>query len=83
MTCEEAKHGGDALFKKYMEENGVRQCPNEKCKIPVIRIDGCYRVTCTRCGKSMCFKCEPDKMIAYDNYTDCYNHLSKVHGGYF
>jgi hypothetical protein len=21
---------------------------------------------CTRCGKSMCFKCPPEKMIPYD-----------------
>lgn len=83
MTCQQAKEGGDEAFKKYMKENGIRQCPNEKCKIPVIRIDGCYRVTCSRCNKSMCFKCEADKMIAYDNYNDCYKHLNDVHGGYW
>ena len=25
----------------------------------------------------MCFKCEPDKMIAYDDYSLCYQHLTK------
>ena len=83
ISCEEAKKGGDLLFKKYMQENGVRTCPNKSCGIPVIRTDGCYRITCTRCGKSMCFKCDPDKMIVYDTYTECYKHLDEVHGGYF
>jgi hypothetical protein len=83
LTCEQAKEGGDELFKKYMKENAIRQCPNKACKIPVDRIDGCYRVTCSRCNKSMCFKCEPDKMIAYDDYNLCYQHLNDVHGGYW
>ena len=51
--------------------------------MPIQRLDGCYRVTCTRCGKSMCFKCDPDKMTVYDNYNDCYKHLSEVHGSYW
>ena len=73
----------DRYFMKYMRENGVRRCPNENCKMPVFRIDGCYRVTCTRCNTSMCFKCDPDKMEAFPDYNKCYAHLQKVHGGYF
>lgn len=65
LTCEQAKLGSDRLFKKYMQQNGVRTCPNKACKMPIIRTDGCFRVTCSRCNKSMCFKCEPKKMIAY------------------
>ena len=51
--------------------------------MPIMRLDGCFRVTCSRCNKSMCFKCDPDKMIAYDDYNDCYKHLNDVHGGYW
>lgn len=76
ITCAEAKLGSDELFLKYMKDNGVRTCPNKLCKIPVDRIDGCYRVTCSRCNKSMCFKCPADKMIAYDDYNLCYAHLN-------
>lgn len=83
MTCAEAKSGGDHLFKKYLEENGIRRCPNKKCQISVIRLDGCYRVTCTTCGISMCFKCPPDKMEVFKDYSDCYAHLEKVHGSYW
>ena len=83
LTCQQAKEGGNALFEKYMKENNIRKCPNKSCSMPIFRIDGCYRVTCSRCGKSMCFKCDPDKMTVYDNYNDCYRHLSEVHGSYW
>lgn len=83
LTCDEAKDNVDALFKKYMEENDVRICPNTNCKMPIVRTDGCFRVTCSRCNKSMCFKCPADKMIAYDDYNECYKHLNDAHGGYW
>ena len=51
--------------------------------MPIMRLDGCFRVTCSRCNKSMCFKCPGDKMIAYDDYNLCYAHLNEVHGGYW
>jgi hypothetical protein len=51
--------------------------------MPIVRTDGCFRVTCSRCNKSMCFKCDPNKMIAYETSTECYNHLNTAHGGYW
>ncbi len=51
--------------------------------MPIQRTDGCFWVTCSRCNKSMCFKCEPAKMIAYNDYNECYKHLNDVHGGYW
>ncbi len=73
----------DEYFKKYMIENGVRQCPNVDCKMPVVKIDGCNKVLCTRCNKSMCFKCTPEQMIAYNTTSEAYDHLNQVHGGYY
>lgn len=66
LNCEDAKMGVDALFEKYIKLNNVRRCANKKCNVPVVRNGGCYRILCSRCGKSMCFKCDPDKMIPYD-----------------
>jgi hypothetical protein len=83
LTCQEAREGVDALFKKYMEENGVRICPNKDCRMPIVRVDGCFKVLCRRCNTSMCFKCPADKMIAYSNPNECYKHLDVEHGGYF
>ena len=56
---------------------------NPACRMPVVKIDGCDRVTCSRCDISMCFKCPPDKMTPYEDAQDCYDHLDEVHGGYF
>lgn len=70
MTCEEFKTGFNALFLKYMKENGVRKCP--KCGAFVVRVEGCYRVECIHCHHHLCFKCPEDKMLFYDNYNDCY-----------
>lgn len=62
-----------------MKEQGIRQCV--KCKARVVRADGCFRVTCSNCNTSMCFKCEPDKMIGYGSVVECYKHLTQAHGG--
>jgi len=66
-----------------MKEHGGRFCPNPACKMPVVKIDGCDKVHCTRCDMSMCFKCPPDNMKYYEDEQDCYNHLDEVHGGYY
>lgn len=57
MTCEEARYGSDRLLDEYLQKNSGRKCANKKCNAIIVRISGCYKVTCTRCGKSMCFKC--------------------------
>jgi hypothetical protein len=66
-----------------MAENNIRKCPNTTCGMPVFKFDGCNKVQCTRCTKCMCFKCPPDQMIAYETPNDAYEHLNKVHGGYW
>lgn len=73
----------DAYFLKYMVENGIRKCPNANCGMPVVKVDGCNKVLCTRCGKSMCFKCPPELMIAYNTPQEAYDHLNAKHGGYW
>jgi hypothetical protein len=60
------------------EPEGTKSCP--RCKVPVIKISGCNRVTC-RCGASFCWKCPADKRVAYNTPTECYAHLAAVHGG--
>ena len=74
---------GDEYFKNYMIESGARYCANPSCRMPCIRIDGCYRITCSRCDVSMCFKCPADQMTPYKDMQECYDHLDEVHGDYF
>lgn len=47
------------------------------------RVDGCYRVTCSRCQQSICWKCPRDKMPIYKTADECYKHLTNEHGGYW
>lgn len=67
-----------------MKKNDVRRCPH--CKILIQRIDGCYRVTCTGCKKSICWKNKADGtpcMALFETSSECYSHLTKEHGGYW
>ena len=83
MSCEENRYGSDRLFKDYMGQIGGRICANKSCRAPIVRIDGCFKVQCSRCKKSMCFKCSQQEMVAYDTCQQAYEHLDKKHGGCF
>lgn len=75
MSCEEARYGSERLFKDYMMQSGGRICANKKCRSPIVRVDGCFKVQCTRCMKCMCFKCPEKSMVAYDTPQETYAHL--------
>lgn len=64
-----------------MEQNDIRICPNPNCKLPIQKNGGCNRVTCSKCGKSMCWKNKC--MLLFNTANECYAHLNAVHGGYF
>lgn len=72
-----------ALLHKFMEEQDVRICPNPTCMMLIQRIDGCYRVTCSKCQQSICWKCPRDNMPIYKTAEECYKHLTDKHGGYW
>lgn len=65
-------------FKKWVIEDtqNRRICPN--CKHGIEKNGGCSQVSCRGCSKSICWKC----FDFFDNSTQCYNHLTKMHGGY-
>eukprot|EP01016_Furgasonia_blochmanni_P015784 TRINITY_DN18792_c0_g1_i1.p1 TRINITY_DN18792_c0_g1~~TRINITY_DN18792_c0_g1_i1.p1 ORF type:complete len:114 (+),score=20.04 TRINITY_DN18792_c0_g1_i1:64-405(+) len=77
-TCEEFVQDTDKEFDVYATTNGVRKCPNHKCKANLMKVDGCNKVLCSLCKHAVCWKC----MEYFATPTDCYNHLNKVHGGY-
>lgn len=61
-TCEKYKEW-EAINKKGQElsieeirAQGMAQCPNPKCKVPILRNGGCNWVKC-RCGFELCYPC--------------------------
>ena len=83
MSCSEARFGSDRLLEDYMMNNGGRKCANKKCKAPIIRISGCYKVQCAKCKACMCFKCPPNGMFPFKTPSETYEHMDKAHGGCF
>ncbi|CAK71003.1 unnamed protein product (macronuclear) [Paramecium tetraurelia] len=84
LTCEENKLGDQGLLLKLMKEQDIRKCPS--CQALIQRIDGCYRVTCSVCNKSICWKDNKKGvpcMQVFKTASECYDHLSKYHGGYW
>ncbi|KAL4488419.1 hypothetical protein ABPG72_019269 [Tetrahymena utriculariae] len=81
LTCSEAQLGIDLLFKNYMIDVDARYCPNKDCGAVLMKVDGCNKVECRNCHKAICWhkKC----MIPFNSADACYDHLRKMHGGYY
>ena len=57
----------------------AQKCPTPNCGAVMEKIDGCDHMTCPQCKKHICWLC----LAYYDSATECYDHLSSVHGGAF
>ena len=66
--CDEMKDENKTAWKKM--------CP--KCKVPTFKDTGCNHISCP-CGCHWCYKCGE----GFSTPSECYAHLSKVHGGCF
>jgi hypothetical protein len=55
------------------EVPGTKRCPG--CRIPVVKVSGCNRITC-RCGISFCYAC--DKPDVYATAQQVYDHMTAV-----
>ena len=80
-TCEAYKNRskGDAELKQWMssDKKNRKNCP--KCSAPIEKIDGCQNVACAQCKVHICWECRE----YFDKCGDCYDHLTKRHGGAF
>ncbi|XP_069135527.1 uncharacterized protein [Argopecten irradians] len=81
ITCAmfKAEKTEDHTLQKWFSENTAnrKKCPN--CSVPIEKDGGCNRMGCLSCQKHICWLC-----LAYFNDSGaCYDHLAKVHGGYF
>jgi hypothetical protein len=80
ITCAEHKErasGGYEALEKIKKELGIKDCP--KCKTAMEKIAGCNHMTCSGCGTHICWVC----MAGFDTSGQCYDHLTKMHGGCF
>ncbi|KAK4033478.1 hypothetical protein C8A01DRAFT_19571 [Parachaetomium inaequale] len=80
ITCAEHKErtsGGYEALERVKKELGIKDCP--KCRTAMEKIAGCNHMTCSGCGTHICWVC----MAAFDTDGQCYDHLSKMHGGAF
>lgn len=74
--CGKEWHGGrctsdgDAAFKVYGMMHAIAKCP--KCKAPCEKIDGCNKMTCSRCNTYFCWLCREklDGNNPYYHYED-------------
>ncbi|KAI1409196.1 hypothetical protein F5Y13DRAFT_96534 [Hypoxylon sp. FL1857] len=70
-TCAEstADHGLDArhILEEAMSAALIRTC--NKCKNPFLKVDGCNKVRCSRCGTMHCYVCRKT-ITDYKHFND-------------
>ena len=81
MSCAEfnAFKKPDDSLEMWMKQSGIdaKRCPN--CKTPIEKNEGCNKMHCGRCHKSICWIC----LEFFDTSRPCYDHLVEAHGGIF
>ncbi|KAL4495152.1 hypothetical protein ABPG72_007259 [Tetrahymena utriculariae] len=59
-------------YRKELESQGYRFCPNQNCCVLTFRVSGCNRITCTNCNISYCFVC----YFSAQTPQEVYNHMA-------
>ncbi|KKZ60474.1 hypothetical protein EMCG_00761 [[Emmonsia] crescens] len=62
-TCEQAndkKTPARQKIEEAMSEALIRTCPNPKCKVKIVKEDGCNKMMCVKCRSVMCYVCKKD-----------------------
>lgn len=80
LTCKEAGESRttDARLRveEAMSEALIRICPNERCRVPIVKELGCNKMVCVKCSTKMCYACNADiTQIGY-------NHFKSANPGY-
>lgn len=70
-TCDEAKKdehlSARHLIEEAMSEALIRICP--KCRVQIIKEDGCNKMQCTKCRTLMCYICKKDiTKVGYNHF---------------
>ena len=66
------KLGGNLDELKDMQwlKDNTKPCPNEKCKAPIQKNEGCMHMTCQHCNHQFCWLCL-NEWKNHGNYYDC------------
>jgi len=65
----EVKKGSDDILTlKWVQEN-TKQCPNDSCKNPIEKNDGCFMMTCSQCHYQFCWLCRQDWSTHGDHFS--------------
>ncbi|OJD19471.1 hypothetical protein AJ78_00539 [Emergomyces pasteurianus Ep9510] len=62
-SCEQAndkKTPARQKIEEAMSEALIRTCPNPKCKVKIVKEDGCNKMICVKCRSVMCYVCKKD-----------------------
>lgn len=81
LTCAEHRdnlEGGNAAFRRWREENGVKPCP--VCKVNLEKNGGCNHMHCTNCRTHICWVCMKT-FSDTDSGGGIYPHMARAHGG--
>ena len=75
LSCEEnEKISGTAPRRKIeerMTKAVIREC--KTCKAEIVKLDGCNRLTCSRCRTTMCYVCRQTLSSGYNHFCHhCY-----------
>jgi hypothetical protein len=75
LSCEENEKTSGTAPRRKIEERMtkavIREC--KTCKAEIVKLDGCNRLTCSRCRTTMCYVCRQTLSSAYNHFCDhCY-----------
>ena len=80
LSCEENGKTSEPAARTKVEERMtkavVRQC--KTCNAAIVKMDGCNRVTCTRCRTTMCYVCRQAISSNYEHF--CEHHYQREPG---
>ncbi|KAH8429587.1 E3 ubiquitin-protein ligase RNF216 [Aspergillus melleus] len=83
-TCLEAKKDKGLperhAVEEAMSEALIRNCP--RCKVKIVKENGCNRMQCSKCGCNMCYVCRKDITQEYYGHFGRAPSYCKTHDGH-
>ena len=79
VTCQQAREERELTPQERQNRawiaNNTKQCPNEQCRWPIEKNNGCNHMTCNQCRTHFCWLClSPWDMATYRCTSDACRH---------
>ncbi|XP_064640668.1 uncharacterized protein LOC135495726 [Lineus longissimus] len=75
----EEEASDEAVLRKWKAQDPKKHKTCPKCHIMIEKTVGCNRMDCDACKTTFCWLC----LEIFRSHNDCYDHLTKAHGGIF